>query len=327
MSPAEPSWDLYGAFLAVMRTGSLSAAARALDVAQPTVRRQIEQLESQLGVVLFTRAPNGLVPTELALATLPYAESIAASARALVRAVSSPTDADRGTVRVTCSEVVGVEVLPRMLAPLLVAHPRLQIELVATNRSEDLLRRDADVAVRMAEPTQAGLVRRCAGRVELGLFATKAYLAAHAAPTSLAGLVQGHALIGADGSRAIIDALAATGLVTTPRDYAFRSDSDIAKLAAVRAGLGIGVCQLPLSRRPVPLVRVLPALAFHLDAWVVMHEDLRAVRRVRLVFEHLVAQLGAYATQARETRPVAAKARPPGTRRRPSSGRAARTPS
>ncbi|WP_437618194.1 LysR family transcriptional regulator [Sorangium sp. So ce1151] len=308
MSPAEPSWDLYGAFLAVMRTGSLSAAARALDVAQPTVRRQIEQLESQLGVVLFTRAPNGLVPTELALATLPYAESIAASARALVRAVSSPTAADRGTVRVTCSEVVGAEVLPPMLAALLVAHPRLQIELVATNRNEDLLRRDADVAVRMVEPTQAGLVRRCAGRVEIGLFATKAYLAVHAAPTSLAGLVPHHALIGADRSRAIIDAIAAAGLVTTPRDYAFRSDSDIAKLAAVRAGLGIGVCQLPLSRRPVPLVRVLPALAFHLDVWVVMHEDLRAVRRVRLVFEHLVAQLGAYATQTRETRR-------PGTRR------------
>lgn len=324
MSQAEPSWDLYGAFLAVMRTGSLSAAARALGVAQPTVRRQIEQLESQLGVVLFTRAPNGLVPTELARATLPYAESIAASARALVRAVSSPTDADRGTVRVTCSEIVGAEVLPPMLAPLLVAHPRLQIELVATNRTEDLLRRDADVAVRMTEPTQAGLVRRCAGRVEIGLFATKEYLAARAAPTSLAELVPDHVLIGADSSRAMIDALAAAGLVTTPRHYAFRSDSDLAQLAAVRAGLGIGVCQVPLSRCPVPLVRVLPALAYHLDIWVVMHEDLRAVRRVRLVFEHLIAQLGAYAAQARDSRPVAATARPPGTRERPRSGGAAR---
>jgi DNA-binding transcriptional LysR family regulator len=319
MSQAEPSWDLYGAFLAVMHTGSLSAAARALDVAQPTVRRQIEQLESQLGVVLFTRAPNGLVPTDLALATLPYAESIAASARALVRAVSSPTDADRGTVRVTCSEVVGAEVLPPMFAGLLAVHPRLQIELVATNRTEDLLRRDADVAVRMTEPTQAGLVRRCAGRIELGLFATSAYLAAHAAPTSPAGLLPGHALVGADRSRATIEALATAGLVTTPRDYVFRSDSDVAKLTAVRAGLGIGVCQLPLSRLPVPLVRVLPELAFHLDAWVVMHEDLRAVSRVRLVFDHLVAELGAYAAQARGARPAAAKARPP--RRKPLTGR------
>jgi DNA-binding transcriptional LysR family regulator len=169
----------------------------------------------------------------------------------------------------------------------------------------------------MAEPTQAGLVRRCAGRVELGLFATKAYLAVHAAPTSPAGLVPDHALIGADRSRATIDAIAAAGLFTTPRDYAFRSDSDIAQLAAVRAGLGIGVCQLPLSRRPVPLVRVLPELAFHLDAWVVMHEDLRAVSRVRLVFDHLVAQMGAYATQARETRPVKEDARVPSAGGRP----------
>ncbi len=302
MSQAEPSWDLYGAFLAVMRTGSLSGAARALDVAQPTVRRQIEQLESQLGVVLFTRAPNGLLPTDLALATLPYAESIAATARALVRSASSPSDADRGTVRVTCSEVVGAEVLPPLLAALLVAHPRLQIEVAVTNRTEDLLRRDADVAVRMAEPTQAGLVRRRAGRIELGLFATSAYLAAHAAPRSLAGLVPDHALIGADRSRAMIDAVAAAGLSTTPRDYSFRSDSDLAQLAAVRAGLGIGVCQLPLSQRPVPLVRVLPKLAFHLDAWVVMHEELRAVKRIRLVFDHLVAQLGAYAAQPGKTR-------------------------
>ena len=94
MSETEPSWDLYGAFLAVMQGGSLSAAARSLGVAQPTVRRQVEQLEQQLGVVLFTRAPNGLVPTELARATLPYAESLAATARALVRSVSGSTAAD-----------------------------------------------------------------------------------------------------------------------------------------------------------------------------------------------------------------------------------------
>src|SRR3954466_14861255 len=99
MSAGEPSWDLYGALLAVLREGSLSGAARALGVAQPTVRRQIEQLEEQLGAVFFTRASNGLVPTDLARAALPYAESIAATAHALVRAVSGGADAHRGTVR------------------------------------------------------------------------------------------------------------------------------------------------------------------------------------------------------------------------------------
>src|SRR5207249_3235016 len=109
------SWDLLGSFLAVMRTGSLSGASRALGVAQPTVRRQIEKLEEVLGVVLFTRSPTGLLATEMALAMLPYAESMAGSADALVRSVSAPSSGEQGTVRVTCSEVLGVEVLPRVL--------------------------------------------------------------------------------------------------------------------------------------------------------------------------------------------------------------------
>jgi len=292
MSAHDPSWELYGAFLAVMQGGSLSAAARALDVAQPTVRRQIEQLEAQLGVVLFTRAPNGLVPTDTAHATLPYAEAIASAARSLVRSVSAPADADRGTVRITCSEVVGVEVLPPMIAALRRKHPLLQVELAATNRNEDLLRRDADVAIRMTEPTQEGLVRQRAGRIALGFFATKAYLAAHPAPKTLGQLGRDHALIGGDRSRATIDGLAALGLVTTPRSYAFRSDNDLVQLAAVRAGVGVGVCQVALAG---DLVRVLPSVALHLDAWVVTHEDLRAVRRVRAVFDHLVKEIGVYA--------------------------------
>ena len=115
------------------------------------------------------------------------------------------------------------------------------------------------------------------------------------APKKLSRLTEGHALVGSDRERGTIDALAALGLPTTPRDYAFRSDSHLAQLAAVRAGVGIGVCQLPLAKKPVALERVLPSLIFHLDAWVVVHEDLRTVRRVRLVFDHLVARIGAYA--------------------------------
>lgn len=290
----EPSWDLYGAFLAVMHTGSLSGASRALGVAQPTVRRQIEALEDALGVALFTRAQNGLTPTDLARTTLPHAEAIAASARALVRSVSAPTDADRGTVRITCSEVVGAEVLPTMLAPLREAHPGLTIELVLDNRNQDLLRREADVAVRMTPPTQSGLVRKRAGAIEIGFFATPGYLARHPAPRTAAELTK-HALVGPDRARAALDGLAAAGLPITHRDLAIRTDSDLAQIAAVRAGLGIGICQVPLARQPVALVRVLPALRFELEAWVVTHEDLCGLRRIRLVVDHLATELARYA--------------------------------
>jgi DNA-binding transcriptional LysR family regulator len=298
MSTSEPPWDLYGTLLAVLQEGSLSAAARSLNLAQPTVRRQIEQLEEGLGVVLFTRSINGLVPTELALSALPYAESIAATARALRRTLTAPEGELRGTVRVTSSEMLAVEVLPAILTALRARHPELHIELAATNRAEDLLRREADVAVRTFEPTQAALVRRRAGRVALGLFAHERYLAAHPAPTSIRDLTRGHALVGADRGRALLDALTAFGAQLSARDFAFRCDSDAAQLAAVRAGMGIGGCQIPLSRSPVPLVRILPKLTASLDLWVVMHEDLRSSARVRAVFDHLVARLEVYASSA-----------------------------
>ena len=315
MSTTEPSWDLFGAFLAVMRGGSLSSAARALGVAQPTVRRQVEALESALGVVLFTRATNGLVPTDAARATLPYAEAMASTAKALVRSVSGAADEERGTVRVTTSEVVGVEVVPPMLASLLGAHPQLSIELAPSNRTQDLLRRDADVAVRMTAPTQSGLVQRRIGEIPLGLFASEAYLAARGVPTKKT-LAKEHALVGLDRERGLIEALAAHGIDTTPRDYALRTDSDVAQLAAIRAGVGVGVCQLPLARGPVPLVRVVPELTFSLGVWVVMHEDLRAARRVRLVFDHLVEQLTAYVEGATPARADRAKKQARGVERR-----------
>ncbi|MCU1281828.1 MAG: hypothetical protein JWM53_5374 [bacterium] len=292
------SWDLLGAFLAVMRSGSLSGAARALGVAQPTVRRQIETLEDMLGVALFTRSQTGLTATDTAMATLPYAESMAGLAEALIRSVSDPADAERGTVRVTCSEVVGVEVLPAMLADLRRVHPHLQIELSLTDKSEDLLRRDADVAVRMAPPTQSALIAKRIGSVKLGVFASERYLADHPAPRSAADLLRGHSLIGPDRNTAFAAALAAAGIRARRKDFALRTDSDVAQLSAIRAGLGIGVCQVALAARSPRLRRVLPKVGFDLPTWVVTHEDLRGSRRVSLVFEHLVASLTTYARLA-----------------------------
>src|ERR1019366_1655702 len=182
-----------------------------LGVAQPTVRRQIEKLEEVLGAVLFTRSQTGLTPTETAATTLPYAESMASVAEALVRSASAASGAEQGTVRVTCSEVVGVEVLPPILADLRRAHPQLQIELSLSNANEDLLRRDADVAVRMAQPTQSALVAKRAGTVKLGLFASEAYLADHATPRSPADLSRGHSLVGKDRDTSFFAALAAAG--------------------------------------------------------------------------------------------------------------------
>ncbi len=293
MNPA-PVWDAYATFLAVMRGGSLSAAARTMRLAQPTVRRQIEALEASLGTVLFTRSPGGLLPTAAANRLMPYAEAMASMAEAIVRAASTDGDAIAGTVRVTCSEVMAAEVVPALLAPMLADHPALAIELVSSNRNDDLLRRDADIAIRMVRPTQAALIARRIGSVALGLYAHQRYLARRAAPASLADLTADHALIGEDKGKAIVDTLRAHGIDAEGLYFRFRSDSDLAQLAAVRAGIGIGVCQRGIAGAEPHLVPILPQIAVALDLWLVMHEDLRSQAAVRAVYGHLASALGDY---------------------------------
>ena len=158
MDTHAPSWDLYRSFLAVLRTGSLSAAARSVALPQPTIGRQVNELEKALGVTLFTRSRNGLTATDAALELRAHAEGLEARVAALLRSASGRS-ATRGVVRISASEVVGAEVLPPILASLHEAHPELVIELVLTNKNEDLLNREADIAVRMVRPTQQALGR------------------------------------------------------------------------------------------------------------------------------------------------------------------------
>ena len=160
MITPEPGWELYRTFLAVVREGSLSGAARALGLTQPTAGRHVDALERALGFSLFIRTQQGLSPTEAALSLRPFAESLEATSAALLRAASSQGEGVRGTVRITASDVVAVEVLPPILADLHAAYPELTIELVPSNRMEDLLRREADIAVRMQRPSQGVLVAR-----------------------------------------------------------------------------------------------------------------------------------------------------------------------
>jgi DNA-binding transcriptional LysR family regulator len=291
------SWDSISAFLAVMRTGSLSAAARSLRLTQPTVRGHIDALERALDRVLFNRSHAGLAPTAAALEALGYAETMAANADALVRAVSgADRSAEAGAVRVTCSEIVGLEVLPPILARLKRAYPGLEIELAPTDRNENLVRRDADVAVRMARPTQNALVARHVGDVEIGLFAAEAYLNDHALPRQTADLTVGQSLIGDDRLDLLVMALKMKGIDMSRQDFAMRTDSGPAQLAAIRAGFGIGACQVPLARRGAePLRRILPQLSLALPIWIVMHEDLRPIRRIRLVFDFLAQAMARYA--------------------------------
>ncbi|WP_323991682.1 LysR family transcriptional regulator [Nguyenibacter sp. L1] len=295
MSPQPFDWDNQRVFLAILHEGSLSAAARALRVAQPTVRRRLEALERSIGTVLFTRSPAGLTPTQDALVLGRHAEAMASEAAAFMRASSAPAGAVSGVVRITASETMGTEVLPAMLAALRVRHPRLVIELHLDNRNQDLLRRDADIAVRMVRPSQGDLLARRIGAVKLGLFAAPSYAERHGLPAGTGDLAR-HALIGPDRREGDLAMIRQAGLCLAREDFAIRIDDHVAQLAAIRAGLGIGICQQPLARRAPSLLPVLPAqFAMALELWLVMHQDLKPVRRVRAVCDHLAHELAVYA--------------------------------
>ena len=293
-----PDWDLYQSLHAVVRAGSLSGAARALGLSQPTVGRHIEQLEQTLGQPLFTRSPQGLRPTELALALVPSLEAMASAAEAALREASGDADTASGVIRLTASEVIGTEVLPALLAEFHEDHPGVVIELALSNRAEDLLHREADIAVRMMRPTQTGLRARRIGSIGGGLYAHRRYLQKHGEPRTIDA--PGHAAIGYDRDEALLRMVASAYPALTSDLFAFRSDSDLAQLAAIRAGFGIGGIQHGIARRDPNLVHVLDdAFSFELDTWVVMHEDLKASRRMRLMFDHLVAGLTDYLKMSR----------------------------
>ena len=297
--PGPNDWDLFQSLHAVLEAGTLSAAAKLRGLTQPTLGRHIESLEQRLGSPLFLRSPRGLQPTDLALELKPHLHDMAAAASAAVRDASGAADSLTGSIRITASQMVGAEVLPPILADFRRQHRGIIIELMMSDIVDDLSRREADIAVRMAAPTQNALVAKKVGEVQLGFYAAPDYLERHGRPGCMEDLDE-HTIIGFDGPARSIKDLAGMKVDVSRETFDFRSDSDLAQLAVLRAGYGIGVCQPTIARR-YGLVRVMPnVVVFNLGVWIVMHENLRASRRMRLMFDHLVDGFTHYIREGRE---------------------------
>ncbi|QJW54806.1 HTH-type transcriptional regulator PgrR [Serratia plymuthica] len=295
-------WEWYRTFLAVMKEGSLSGAARMLAITQPTAGRHVAALESALGLVLFTRSQIGLQPTDAAVALQGHAQAMENTASMIERSAASfstRTAGLRGVVRVSASEIIGTEVLPPLIAQIKKDYPQVTIELVLSNRIQDLLNREADIAVRMTAPVQEQLIARRIGSIEIGLHASSSYLARRAAPESMEKLFT-HTLVGFDKMTPFI-LQALKHYPQLHRElFTLRTDSDVAQLNLIRAGAGIGMCQVQLANSPVPLQRLMPDFfAFHLDTWLVMHEDLRHSKACKTVFDILAEGLRAYIAKAK----------------------------
>jgi DNA-binding transcriptional LysR family regulator len=284
-------WELYRSFLGVLNQGSLSGAARELGVAQPTIGRHVAALEKSLGLALFTRSQTGLLPTEAGQSLRTYAESLQSTVAALERAAASQGSGVSGSVRITASDVIGVEVLPPIIARLRDKHPELAVELALTDRVQDLVRRESDIAVRMMRPRQELLVARRAGQIVLGLHAHQDYLSRRGTPKNIADLAH-HALIGFDETTAFIREAGRSFSAWRREAFSLRTDNNLAQLALIRSGAGIGVCQAAIAQRDNRIVRILPKqFALPLETWITMHQDLRNSPRCRVTFDALVKGL------------------------------------
>ena len=288
-----PDWTLLRSFLAVAETGSLSAAARQLGLTQPTLGRHVADLEASLGTPLFTRIPRGLQPTDSALSLLPAAQDMRDAAARLALLAAGRQESLLGTVRLTASRVVSHFLLPPMLARLRVAESGIEIELVPSDTSENLLFREADIALRMYRPTQEGVVTRHLTDLHMGLYAAPSYLDRKGRPQTLEDLA-GHDVIGFDRSDLMARMLASLGLSIPTESFAVRTDDQVVYWNLVRAGCGIGGGQRLVGDPDPSVERVaaflpLPAL----PVWLTAPEALRQNARVRRVMEHLAAEFRA----------------------------------
>ena len=286
-------WSLVRSFLAVLEKGSLLAASRDLQLSQPTIGRHVAELESQLGLVLFDRNGRGLLPTEAAYHLAESARIMQSGADQLARNVMGADLGASGTVRITASQPVSCYVLPPLLAQMRLSLPDVQVELVASNEVSNLLRREADIAVRMVQPEQASIIARRVGKVTLRACAHQDYLRRRGVPRQPNDLLA-HDLIGGDRNDDTLKGFAAQGLVVGREQFAFRADDLIVVWQAVRAGLGVGFVSEYLIRSDPAVIPVLPKLKIEpLPVWLAVHKEIRTSKRIRAVYDFLADALPA----------------------------------
>jgi DNA-binding transcriptional LysR family regulator len=284
-------WSHLQSFVAVAEHNSLSAAARATGGSQPTMGRHIGALETELAVRLFDRTAGGLQLTPTGMELLTHARRMSAAATGLELAASSRSTSLGGTIRITASEIVATYVLPDILTALHAQEPEIAIELVATNRSENLLQREADIAIRMYRPTQADVYTRKVTDLHLGMYAAHEYVEKRGAPESVEDFSE-HDVIGYDRSDQIIQGFRDAGLDVDRDFFSFRCDDQVVCWRMVVAGFGIGFNQLEIGEAEPAVQRLLREFDLpSIPIWLTAHAELKTSLRVRRVYDFLAAGL------------------------------------
>lgn len=283
-------WNRVRAFLVSAETGSLSAAGRALGIAQPTVGRQVSALEEELGVLLFERAGGRLILTPTGVELLEAARAMGEAALRLSLAATGQATAIEGNVSITASETVAAFLLPPVLARLRQEHPGIEIDVVASIMVQDLRRRDADIALRNGRPQGTDLVARKIRQDGAGFYVSREWLATH-------GPIEGPAdlerleIFAFDRGPGMIEALKAFGVAVTPRQFPIMTGNQLVQWALCKQGVGACVMMDVVGDADPAVVRILPEVNIPVPMWLVCHRELHTSRRIRLVYDRLAEML------------------------------------
>lgn len=280
-------WNLVRSFLAVAETGTLAAAAETLAASQPTIGRHIDALEASTGLTLFARGRHGMILSEAGLSLVEEARAMRAEADRFELKAAGRAQSVRGPVRITASEVVSTYILPPIIAAFARIEPDIQIELVSSNSVENLLSRDADIAVRMFRPVQNDIIARKTGELGMGIYAHRSYLEEFGEPVDVETLLQ-HRLIGMDRSTLILDGMSDLGIKADRTMFSVRTDDQVAYWELLRAGAGIGfaahiLAALDPDVRPLLRQVRIPALPI----WLASHQELRTSQKIRRTMDYL----------------------------------------
>jgi len=284
-------WNRAKAFLVTAEEGSLSAAARALGMAQPTLGRQVDALEEELGVILFERVGRGFVLTPSGVELLDHVRAMGHAASRVSLIAAGQSESIEGTISIAASEVYATMLLPPIIAKLRQAEPKINVEIVASTKASDLRRREADIAIRNFQPSEPDLIAKKIRDVPARLYATPSYLERIGHPKLPYDLREAD-FISIDKSGMFLNGLNALGLNLTERNFPIVTESYLVMWELVKHGLGIGILDGNIGDVEPLVRRVLPDFEpFMFPIWLVTHRELHTSRRVRVVFDLLAAEL------------------------------------
>jgi DNA-binding transcriptional LysR family regulator len=284
-------WNKARAFLVTAEEGSLSAAARALGMAQPTLGRQVDGLEQELGIVLFERVGRGLTLTPSGLELLEHVRAMGEAAGRVSMTALGQSQALEGTICISASETYAAVLLPPIIAKLRTLEPGIRVEIVVANHASDLRRREADIAIRNFRPTEPDLIAKKIGDADAVLYATPEYIAKIGNPTKPYDLRHAE-FVNMDHSGMMLKGLNRLGLGLTEANFPLLTENYLVMWELVRQGAAIGILDAHIGDADPVVRRVLPDLEpLVFPIWLVSHRELTTSRRIRRVYDFLAEEL------------------------------------